>query len=62
MNDTAEGANRDLSEQEATRYNTIMAEVKTLNERIERGQRLEISNRLRARPASARSWRTVTSA
>jgi HK97 family phage major capsid protein len=41
LNDTAEGANRDLSEQEATRYSTIMAEVKTLNERIERGQRLE---------------------
>lgn len=41
LNDTAEGANRDLSEQEATRYNTIMAEVKALNERIERGQRLE---------------------
>lgn len=41
LNDTAEGANRDLSEQEATRYNEIMVEVEQINGRIERGQRLE---------------------
>jgi len=41
LNETAEGANRDLSEQEATRYNEIMAEVDQVNGRIERGQRLE---------------------
>lgn len=41
LNDGAEQANRDLSEQESTRYNEIMAEVDQINGRIERGQRLE---------------------
>jgi HK97 family phage major capsid protein len=41
LNDGAEQANRDLSEQESTRYDEIMAEVETINGRIERSQRLE---------------------
>ncbi len=41
MNDGAEKENRDLSEQESTRYNEIMAEVEQINGRVERGQRLE---------------------
>lgn len=41
LNDGAEQENRDLSEQESTRYNEIMAEVEQINGRIERGQRLE---------------------
>jgi HK97 family phage major capsid protein len=41
LNDGAEQANRDLSEQESTRYDEIMAEVEKINGRIERGQRLE---------------------
>lgn len=41
LNNTAEGANRDLSEQEAARYQEIMAEVEQINGRIERSQRLE---------------------
>lgn len=41
LNTTAEGENRDLSEQEATRYNAIMVEVDQLNARITRGQKVD---------------------
>ena len=41
LHNTAEGENRDLSEQEAARYNDLISQVDGLTGRIERGQRLE---------------------
>lgn len=40
LNDAAEKENRDLSEQESTRYGEVMAEIEQINGRVERGQRL----------------------
>lgn len=40
LNEAAERENRDLAENEATRYTAIMAEIDQINGRMERGQRL----------------------
>lgn len=41
LNEGAEQANRDLSDEELKRYDEIMGDVAQVNSRIERGQRLE---------------------